>query len=238
MLMFGEKRILRRLHAGILAAAGAVVMILAVLLATLPARAEGEDVPTQSTEPDARSLSITIKESREVGAKKLRDGRYSTRNSYKAGDTITVTCEEEMAGVYIQWGSEVKPYRLIYGGHEESHGENGFLHDYVKLAERAKEVVFQLDSDMYICESYACSAGKLPADVQVWEPTLKEADILVLSTHADDEILFMGGVLNIYGGQEKYRVQVAYMCEHWTYSSSSHIREHERRDGLRCSGLR
>ncbi|MBP5411139.1 MAG: hypothetical protein J6Y26_04405, partial [Lachnospiraceae bacterium] len=85
-------------------------MILAILLAALPAKAEGEDAP--GTEPDATSLSITITESRAVGAQKLRDGKYSTRNAYKSGDTITITSEQEMAGVYIQWGSEVKPYRL------------------------------------------------------------------------------------------------------------------------------
>ena len=149
MLMFGEKRILRWLRAGILSAAGAVAIVLAVLLVTLPARAEGENVP--GTEPDATSLSITIKESNGSNAKKLRDGKYSTRNAYKAGDTITITAEQEMAGVYIQWGSEVKPYRLVYGDREEIHGENGFLHDYVKLAERTKEVVIHLDSDMQIC---------------------------------------------------------------------------------------
>ncbi|MBQ6661655.1 MAG: PIG-L family deacetylase [Lachnospiraceae bacterium] len=238
MFMSGEKRNSRRLRAGILAAAGAVVMILAFLLTTLQARAEGEDVPGPSTEPDARSLAITIKESRGSNAGKLRDGKYSTRNAYKAGDTITVTCEEEMAGIYIQWGTEVKPYHLVYGGREETHGENGFLHDYVKLEEREKEVVIRLDSDMQICEIYAYSPGKLPADVQVWEPVLDKADMLVLPTHSDDCILFMGAVLNQYGGQQKLRVQVAYMCEHWTYSSSSHIREHERLDGLWYSGIR
>ena len=157
MASFGGKRELYGRYIRKITAVLAVVIFLA-LTAALTARAEGEDVPTQSTEPDATSLSVTIRESRGNNASRLRDGKYSTRNAYKAGDTITVACEQEMAGVYIRWGSEVKPYRLLYGGREETHGENGFLHDYVKLEERAKEVVIQLDSDLQICEISAREA--------------------------------------------------------------------------------
>ena len=198
---------------------------------------DGTDGDNASKEPekDAVSLSITVKNSEGSKQSKLRDNSNKSRVQYKAGETLTVTAEEPMYGIYIRWGSTVKPYRLEYNDITEEHGEHGYLHDYVALAEPATSVTIRLEDTMYVSEIEAFSEGKLPADVQVWEPSWNTADILVLSTHADDEVLFMGGVLAEYGGQKHLRVQVCYMCEFW---ETEPVREHEKLDGLWESGIR
>ena len=86
-----------------------------------------------------------------------------------------------------------------------------------------------------ICDMHVYSQGQAPADVQTWKTPCDKADILVFATHADDEILFLGGVLATYGGEQNLAVQVAYMCE---FSSSAKIREHEKLDGLWESGIK
>ena len=39
------------------------------------------------------------------------------------------------------------------------------------------------------------SAGVLPADVQTWLPPVEKADMMVFSTHQDDEVIFLGGTI-------------------------------------------
>ena len=56
---------------------------------------------------------------------------------------------------------------------------------------------------------------------------------MVLSTHSDDEILFLGGVLAEYSG--KADVQVLYFFD---YTTTWKVREHEKLDGLWEIGIR
>ncbi len=39
------------------------------------------------------------------------------------------------------------------------------------------------------------SAGVLPSDVQTWLPPVEKADMMVFSTHQDDEVIFLGGTI-------------------------------------------
>ena len=218
------------------------LLVSLALLIALHARGAAADHATtasssrqEAKEKEAVSLAITVKNKAGSKQSKLRDNSNKTRVQYKKGEVLTVTSEKPMYGIYIRWGSTVSPYTLHYNAQTEKHGENGFLHDYVALKEPAKSVEIRIEKDVYVSEIDAYSDGTLPADVQVWKPALKEADILVFSTHADDEILFFGGVLAQYGGQEKRKVQVAYMCEFW---STEPVREHEKLDGLWASGIR
>jgi LmbE family N-acetylglucosaminyl deacetylase len=185
----------------------------------------------------------------------LTDGSYYTGNDYAAGDTITITAESAIDSIYIIWDSPVSPWTLVYSGVSEGTvgstntsafgtqssenslqcGTNGFLHEYVKLPKASNSVTVKIESSSRICGIYAFSQGELPDFVQTWETPCSEADIVVFSTHADDEILFMGGVLATYGGQQGLAVQVCYMTNYW---NGQHVREHEKLDGLWESGIR
>jgi len=76
--------------------------------------------------------------------------------------------------------------------------------------------------------------GPLPDWVQVWQPPCEKADIMIISSHADDEILFFGGVIPTYHTGEGASIQIVYMTEFWT---TTPVREHEKLDGLWTSGL-
>jgi LmbE family N-acetylglucosaminyl deacetylase len=93
----------------------------------------------------------------------------------------------------------------------------------------------RFSANVKISDITGFTAGLLPGDIQVWEPALEDPDILVFSTHADDEILFLGSVLVTYGGELKKKVQVVYMCEFFSTASE---REHEKLDGLWTAGIR
>ncbi len=80
-------------------------------------------------------------------------------------------------------------------------------------------------------EVYAFGEGDVPDWVQRWEPTLEKADILFLSTHPDDELIFFAGGIPTAVDQGR-SVAVAYM----SYSNTT--RRSELLNGLWAMGVR
>ena len=56
------------------------------------------------------------------------------------------------------------------------------------------------------------SAGDLPKEVQVWERPVEKADLMVVSTHQDDELIFLGGTIPYYATALKKPTIVMYMA--------------------------
>jgi len=191
--------------------------------------------PQAAFAEEATVLDVTI-DSPEKNLSRLQDNSHSTTVSFAAGDTITITSDTAIGGIYIKFNDPVEPWTLKYNGKTERKGENGFLHEYVAFSEDVTSCDITLDSAMTVSEITAYSKGTLPSDVQVWEaPCEGQTDILVFSTHADDEILFLGGVLATYAGQQNLNVQVCYMTNYW---DGDRRREHEKLDGLWASGVK
>lgn len=192
-------------------------------------------MPSVGNAEEASSLSLDVTNSNGNGPGNIRDQSYDTKLTYAAGESITLTAEENIAGVYLIWAYKPCTWSLSYGDTIKSCGKNGYLHEYVSIKEETKTVKITFDAEASICDVYAYSEGELPKDVQVWRPSCEEADFLVFSTHSDDEILFFGGVLATYAGEQKLNVQVVYMTNYW---NGLRIREHEKLDGIWESGVR
>ncbi|MBE5869091.1 MAG: PIG-L family deacetylase [Lachnospiraceae bacterium] len=167
----------------------------------------------------------------------LTDGDYSTGYKFKEEDVLTITPagDREIRGVYVLWDSPVKPWELETSEGKISCGENGFLHEYVPLENGYSELKLHMpEGGARICEIHIFEEGELPDWVQVWQPPCEKADIIMVSSHADDEILFFGGIIPTYYVGQGAKVQVIYMTEYWT---GQKVREHEKLDGLWASGL-
>lgn len=191
--------------------------------------------PVKAEETSAAELTPDITLSNGGSVSRMTDGSYNTKTSFSAGDTIQVTSSEKMYSLYIKWDLIPDQWTLTYNGKTEAYGTNGFLHEYIEIPEGTSEMTITFASGEAICDMHVYSQGQAPADVQTWKTPCDKADILVFATHADDEILFLGGVLATYGGEQDLAVQVAYMCE---FTSSAKIREHEKLDGLWESGIK
>lgn len=83
-----------------------------------------------------------------------------------------------------------------------------------------------------IAEIRLLGEGNLPAWVQDWKPFEGKADLMVLSAHADDELLFLGGTIPYYAAQRGMRVIVCYM------TNQTPCRRNELLDGLWHCGIR
>jgi len=83
-----------------------------------------------------------------------------------------------------------------------------------------------------INEVFVFTEGDLPDWVQRWEKTPEKADMLILSAHPDDELIFFGGTIPTYATERGMDVVVAYM----TYSNTT--RRSELLNGLWSMGVR
>lgn len=168
----------------------------------------------------------------------MKDKSHSTSYTFNEGATITVRSTDNIPidGIYIIWDSPAVEWTLHTENGEYTCGQNGFLHEYISLDSPTADAVIHIPKDnMRISDIRIFSEGILPEDVQVWNPPCEQADILLVPAHADDEILFLGGIIPSYSVVQEAQIQVAYMAEFWT---SSKIREHEKLDGLWEAGLR
>ena len=134
---------------------------------------------------------------------------------------------------------------LSSGGVTQTCGTNAFLHEYVKIENPSAEIELTMpETRTVVAEIYAYSVGYPPAEVQDWQPSDEPADILVFSTHADDELLFMGGLIPYYAAVRGLRVQVVYMTTNYAPANRSlyylnyRFRPHEALNGLWTVGDR
>lgn len=173
-------------------------------------------------------------------AGQLWDGTRDTWAVAKDGGKVTVSRPDGIAGIYIEFDRLPQPWTL---NETEPCGENGFLHEYVNVAARlgepADSVTLEFPAGTSIGEIYAFSPGELPGWVQVWQPPLEEADLLLVSSHSDDEQLFFAGVLPYYAVERKLAVQVVYLVQHFErQGNQGHQRPHEQLNGLWTVGIR
>ncbi|MBQ6258300.1 MAG: PIG-L family deacetylase [Lachnospiraceae bacterium] len=191
-------------------------------------------IPCISSKAEGLSFTATL-DGRNV-THVLSDDDYSTTVKPGAGSELVITSEEPMQGLYLEWGRVPSEWLLKENESTTTFGTHGFLHEYVPLSSSQNSVTIVSKESMTLCNIRAIPIGTDPKTIaQVWEEPQEKTDFLVFSTHADDEILFLGGVLAKYGGGEGLPVQIAYLTEFW---STEPVREHEKLDGLWEAGIR
>ena len=205
--------------------------------------ATGSGIAADTSVPEATAIEVVLERSSGADASDLLDGSYETYASFTAGETLKVSTWDGgvIGGLYLKWyaipGSWTLRFTDATGvSHQQACGQNGFLHEYVPLeggGATSCELVFT--NGATACTLGAYSVGSPPANVQTWDVPCTQADFMVCSTHADDEILWLGGVLATYAGGRGLSTQVVYMTNYW---DGDVRREHEKLDGLWSIGVR
>ena len=174
---------------------------------------------------------------------RLFDGRTMEATRIKNGGHFTLKHSEGIASAYLVLNREYGPITVT----DEASGEtavmmeNGYLHEFLDLQASfgyaPTEVTLNFDSgEAELCELSVFASGALPDWVQRWEaPAEAETDLVLFSTHGDDEQLFFAGLLPYYGAELGYNVQVVYMTDHRNMTMR---RVHEMLDGLWAVGVR
>lgn len=114
-------------------------------------------------------------------------------------------------------------------------GSKDYIHALVELNGQNRFRIVEnsgITTRLKLNEVFVFGAGDLPDWVQRWEPTVEKADLLVLATHPDDELIFFGGTIPTYAVEQKKNVVVAYM----SYATAA--RRSELLNGLWHMGVR
>ena len=192
----------RLIPAGVLAA-----LILCLLLACCPASAE-----------EARDLTggCTFRASRYNGEfPHVTDGKLDTYFILlKESGTLEVRSAEPVWGVYVRlYYQYSKP--VAYALEAEHNGTwvgvgsgGAYLSTWHPL--EAPETHLRVRStgpiSMAIAEIRVYGPGDKPAEVQDWR-TAEKCDLMLLTAHPDDELLWFGGLLPTYAGERGLTVQ-------------------------------
>ena len=185
---------------------------------------------------EATSLTPQITCSNGVTADEMTNSYYTVA-TFNQGDSITLVCDQPIAGLYICWNNKIiSTWSVLFpDGSSQECGQEGYLHEYVALDQPSDSITLQIEQNgTQIMKLFCLSQGDLPDWVQQWDAPCSQADILLLSTHADDEQIFFGGILPYYAGELDLQVQVIYYTNYW---NGSNIREHEKLDGLWTVGV-
>lgn len=169
----------------------------------------------------------------------LYDGKISSFRSSQGEASITLQNEAGIGALYLIFDLEPGTYTVTADGESFSAGSDGFLHEYLDLTlhfgSAPKSVTLDFTS-VRLSEISVFSPGTPPDSVQLWErPAQGKTDILLFSTHGDDDQLFFAGLLPLYAGERGYAVQVVYLTDHRNLTNA---RVHEMLNGLWAVGVR
>ena len=124
------------------------------------------------------------------------------------GDNTSMTLQhpEGIGSMYMIFNKEYGPFSVtdLDSGEVRTFGENCFIHEFADLETAfgyapTKVKLNFLNGPGQMNEFYVFTPGKVPDFVQKWEkPKDGETDIVLFSTHGDDEQLFFAGLLPYY----------------------------------------
>ena len=165
------------------------------------------------------------------------DGDHSTYATCGEGASVTFVSEDILGFFYIEFNHAPGKWTASSGTKVSEHGNFGFIHEFVDVLGafgHKKSITFNFPAGTEITDIRSFGTGKVPDDVQRWEPPVEKADILLIPAHSDDDQLYFAGLLPYYCTVRRLRVQVAFFTEHL----SENYRWHERLDALWASGVR
>lgn len=175
----------------------------------------------------------------------LKDKNLKNYKTSNGNTTVTLENEQGIAGLYLLFDKEYGAYTVTDNGSGQSFeaGKLGILHEYLDLNDAFKTAPTSVTLEfskgaVRLSEIYAFGMGQTPSFVQKWSAPLDGgADIVLFSTHSDDDQLFFAGLIPLYAGEKKCRVQVVMLTDHRKGPYATNERTHEVLNGLWATGM-
>ncbi len=207
----------------------------AAALLSAPAISHAENAAAQ----DVTALSRSASKQDGKAVKRTRDGKLETYAEYDANEAFSLVWDAgaDVRTAYVKWYALPDCAILVQSdetGAELSREtiETPVYNECYSILPGARALSISCEAEMQLSEVTLFSVGALPEEVHVWQPPLKKADLLVVSAHCDDELIFFGGTIPYYAGERALAVQVAYMA------NGDRARVDEALNGLWLAGVR
>ena len=214
------------------------VLALCLLLTFVPGHVLAKEAAAQ----DISNIELVTAIDGFPGKNALFDGRLRSGPTSAANASITLEYADGMGSLYFLFDNLSGSYTITDNSTGNVHfaGTNGFLHEFVDLTAAFGSAPTSVTIDfsngpVTLFELYVYTPGRVPDTVQRWQtPADGQTDLVLFSTHGDDEQLFFAGLLPYYAGELGYQVQVVYMTDH---RQREPHRFHEMLDGLWSVGV-
>ena len=216
-----------------------VLAVLLILSLALPVHGTG----TAGNARDVSGPGLVAERSGFSSVNRLFDTYTVTPVQFADHATLTLDCPEGIGSLYLIFDLEYGSFTVTDAetGEQRPFGQNGFLHEFADLQQAfgyaPERITLSFDSGAgALNELSVYTPGTVPESVQIWEsPKNCETDILLFSTHGDDEQLFFAGLLPYYAAERDLQVQVVYLTDH---RNLTNVRAHEMLNGLWAVGVR
>ncbi len=188
---------------------------------------------------DVTASSQSASKEDKKAVRRTRDQKIETFAEYDAGQAFSLVWPATVGvrTAYVKWYAQPDCAILVQSN------ENGAelsretiaapnFNDVYTILPGATGLSISSETGCKIAEVTLYSEGTLPDGVYDWKPPLKKADLLVVSAHCDDELLFFGGAIPYYAGEHGLAVQVVYMA------NGDRARVDEALNGLWHAGVR
>ena len=222
-----------------------LLLILILLLTGVPlgaAAAEG-DPGTYSieTEPAAQNLTgrcqVTSDLKTTAYTWRVTDAELFTAQVLEAGQRVSLTWREDVPvkAVYLAFKDYPEAYRVQQFDEagallKEEVGPH-YVNHAVFLEEGTRTVTVFPDSQIVLCSFYAYGEGAIP-DYHPWAPVPEKLDYLIVAMHPDDDVLFMGAIVPLYGVDQGREGTISYTA------TRERVRKDEAGNGAWIMGLR
>ena len=213
----------------------AIFVLLIVLQILLPVTGLSE-APSDMT----KSCNIVVSQgkAKSLLSTNIKEYWYNKQ----AGATVTVQAPgaEDIGGLYIRWYQEPKGYTIDAYGHDDNLLSQKTDDDYYigivnffPMEPGVSRIVLTMAEPEQKISTLRVSTGDVPfGTLQNWNKPVEKADIMVISTHQDDELLYFGGTIPYYNTVRGMNTLVMYMAD------CGRSRREEALNGLWVMGLR
>ena len=179
-----------------------LLLLLALLAVLLPCAALADTAENITTE-----CVINNRTYNRHAPDDIRDGDYVT---YFTGSALTITAPEgaligsvelkfrtiDMPGVILKTQVNDKWVEILRDGPH-------FATQYIVLPEPVSTLrITPQKGKLELCEVTVLTPGDAPDYVQIWRDAPEKVDMMLFSTHPDDEVLWFGGLLPLYAGEQ------------------------------------
>lgn len=229
------------------------------MMAVLPLASDGAGAETIATATNLTVVACDAPLAEDITAQCVFNGKTNHRKlNYMRDNSYQTFWESEadhglhllriappegsaLGGLMIRWKGEPVAMQIqLRDGEDQwrtvARSGGTFQTEYIPLFGAQEEVRLLGGEDgttqLNICEITVLTPGRLPEWVQLWQKAPDKADMMLLSGHPDDELLWFGGLLPTYAGERNKRVVV--VCA----AHCANIRRLELLDGLWTCGVR
>ena len=128
---------------------------------------------------------------------------------------VSLPAHETCQGIMVKhFGQETALEVFDVHGRRIGYGPGKYRIEYIPFDREADAFTVKRENSgdpLTIAQFCVLTSGELPNWVQRWQTLDDPADLMLVSTHPDDEILWFGGILPYYAGVQDYKVMVVYM---------------------------